>query len=78
MSRITPVRWQVLECIFIKAGFSLDRHKGTSHRLYTKIGVPRPITIPTYREVQLDIIQSNMRTAGMTRDDYFKYLDECK
>ena len=78
MSRITPVSWQVLECIFKKAGFSLNRHKGSSHRLYTKTGILRPVCIPTYKEVHQDIIHSNMRTAGMTRDAYFEFLGECK
>lgn len=77
MPRIAPIHWRVLECIFIKAGFSFERHKG-DHKVYSKGGVHRPIVIPTYSEVRLGIIQSNMRTAGMTRDDYFEYLEECK
>ncbi len=77
MPRITPVRWQVLECIFKKAGFVFERQEG-SHRSYIKKGVLRPIVIPTYKEVCLDLIQSNMRTANMSRDEYFKFLKKCK
>ena len=77
MPRITPVSWQTLECIFIKAGFSFTRQKG-DHRTYTKKDVLRPVIIPTYKEIQLDIIQSNMRTAGMNRKNYFQFLAECK
>ena len=41
-----------------------ERHQG-DHRLYVKTGVARPIIIPTYKEIDLDIIKSNMRTARM-------------
>ncbi len=77
MPRITPIRWRTLECIFIKDGFVFERQEG-SHRSYSKKGVKRPIIIPTYKEVQLKEIQSNMRTASMSRDKYFAYLKECK
>ena len=77
MPRITPIRWRTLECIFIKDGFVFERQEG-SHRSYSKKGVKRPIIIPTYKEVQIKEIQSNMRTASMSRDKYFAYLKECK
>jgi len=77
MPRITPVNWKTLECIFQKCGFSFERQQG-DHRTYVKAGVPRPVVIPTYREIDVKIIQSNMRTAGMSRGDYFKLLKECK
>jgi len=77
MPRITPVHWKILECIFEKDGFIFDRQAG-DHRSYIKPGVLRPVIIPTYKEVDDDIIHSNMRTAGMSRDQYFKYLKECK
>ncbi|MBN1662884.1 MAG: type II toxin-antitoxin system HicA family toxin [Deltaproteobacteria bacterium] len=77
MPRITPVHWKVLECIFLKAGFVFERQVG-SHRTYAKQGVLRPIVIPAYSEVDEDIIRSNMKTAGMSRDKYFKLLKICK
>lgn len=77
MPRITPVHWKVLECIFQKAGFVFER-QASSHRTYTKEGVARPIIIPTYNQISPDIIKANMRTAGMSRDEYFRLLAECK
>ncbi len=77
MPRITPIHWKVLECIFQKAGFVFERHRG-DHRTYSKKGVRRPIVIPTYNEIQLDIIKGNMRTAGMTNNEYFQFLKKCK
>ncbi len=77
MPRLTPVDWRVLECIFKKAGFEPIRDS-SNHRILEKESFPRPIIIPKYNEVGLDIIKSNMRSANMTRDDYFSYLSKCK
>jgi len=76
MSRITPVYWKILECIFIKAGFVFERQAG-SHRSYVKKGILRPVVIPAYKEIDQDIILSNMRTANMSRKEYFGYLKQC-
>jgi predicted RNA binding protein YcfA (HicA-like mRNA interferase family) len=76
MPRLTPVQWKKLECVFLALGFKLSRHTG-SHRVYTKPGVKRPVIIPTYDSVEPDIILSNLRTAGISRKDYFKYLRDC-
>jgi len=77
MPRITPVSWQVLEHIFLAAGFQFQRQKG-SHRSYTRPGVIRPVIIPTYKEVPVAIIRNNLKTAGITRDEYFELLDNAK
>ena len=77
MPRIIPVHWKVLECIFLKEGFKFKRHNASSHRVYAKKGVNRPVIIPTRSEIDVDIIKSNMRTASMSRDRYFELLSEC-
>ncbi len=77
MPRITPIHWKTLECIFLKDGFSFERQSG-DHRSYVKPDVLRPVVIPTYKEIDQDIIHANMRTAGMSRDRYFALLKECK
>ncbi|MEA2014343.1 MAG: type II toxin-antitoxin system HicA family toxin [Thermodesulfobacteriota bacterium] len=77
MPRITPQNWKTLECIFLRDGFVFDRKTG-SHRAYIKPRVIRPIIIPEYKEVDVEIIRSIMRTAEMSRDRYFELLQECK
>ncbi|KAA3597158.1 MAG: addiction module toxin, HicA family [Calditrichaeota bacterium] len=77
MPRITPINWKVLECIFLKIGFEFKRQVG-SHRSYTKSGIRRPIVIPTYKEIDTEIIKSNLKTAQLSRDKYFELLKECK
>jgi len=39
-------------------------------------GAKRAVVIPEYDEIDLDIIKNNMRTVGMSREDYFQLLDE--
>jgi predicted RNA binding protein YcfA (HicA-like mRNA interferase family) len=76
MPRITPIPWKVLECIFLKEGFRFDRQNG-DHRIYVKKGVLRPVVIPKYKEIDTEIIKSNMRSAKMSRDRYFELLNLC-
>ena len=73
MPRITPVHWTALEKVFLAAGFRFARQEG-SHRAYIKLGISRPIVIPTYDEIPVAIIRNNLRTAGISRDEYFRLL----
>ena len=54
MPRIAPVRWQMLEKVFVAAGF------------------------PAYREVPVSIIKNNMKTAAMSREEYFRLLETAR
>jgi len=77
MPRFTTVDWKTLERVFVAAGFRFDRQEG-SHRSYVKDGIARPVVIPTYREIPVFIIRNNLKTAGISREDYFRFLDECR
>jgi hypothetical protein len=37
-------------------------------------GAKRAVVIPEYNEIDVEIIKNNMRTAGMTREEYFDLL----
>ncbi|MBI5815955.1 MAG: type II toxin-antitoxin system HicA family toxin [Nitrospinae bacterium] len=76
MFRLTPVNWKKLDCVFKKAGFALEREAG-SHRVYSKPGVARPVIIPKYTSVGIDIIKSNLKSAGIVREEYFRLLSSC-
>jgi predicted RNA binding protein YcfA (HicA-like mRNA interferase family) len=75
MPKITPIHWKNLEKVFLAAGFHFVRQEG-SHRAYSKQGIPRPIVIPTYDEVSVSIIRNNLKTAGISREEYFHLLHE--
>lgn len=77
MPRFTPVDWKTLERIFLAVGFTFSRQEG-SHRSYVKPGAARPVVIPTYKEVPVFIIRNNLKTAGISREEYFRLLEECR
>jgi predicted RNA binding protein YcfA (HicA-like mRNA interferase family) len=64
-----------LEKVSLSAGFRFARQEG-SHRSYTKPGIARPVVIPTYDEVPVSIIRNNLKTAGITREEYFGFLEK--
>jgi hypothetical protein len=76
---LRPVPWRRLVCAFERDGFTFKKRagRGTSHWIGTKSGVPRPLVIPEYPEVGLDIIHSNLRTAQMSRDRLLELLRDC-
>jgi len=76
MPRLTPVSWKKLICVFKKAGFVLDRKSG-DHHVYVKDGILRPLIIPAYPEIDVHIIQSLIKTAKLTREEYFRFLAQC-
>jgi predicted RNA binding protein YcfA (HicA-like mRNA interferase family) len=73
--RITPIDWRSLEKVFLRVGFRFARQEG-SHRSYVKPGIPRPIVIPIYDEVPVSIIRTNLKTAGISQQEYFRLLEE--
>jgi predicted RNA binding protein YcfA (HicA-like mRNA interferase family) len=77
MPRITPIPWKEVERVFLAAGFRFARQEG-SHRSYLKEGVARPVVIPTYRQVPVSIIRNNLKTANISRDEYFRLLEQSR
>jgi predicted RNA binding protein YcfA (HicA-like mRNA interferase family) len=77
MPKFTPQHWKTLEAIFEAAGFRFDRQEG-SHRAYIKAGMARPVVIPVYREVPVFVIRNNLKTAGLSRDQYFELLERVR
>jgi len=61
--------------VFERAGFSCVRIEG-DHYVYTKDGVVRPIVIPDWREIPVFIIKNNLRSANISREEYFTLLSE--
>ena len=73
MARIFATDWKTQIKIFEEYGCKYKRKKG-SHHILTYPGAKRAVVIPEYDEIDLDIIKNNMRTVGMSRDDYFRLL----
>lgn len=75
MPRLTPIPAWKLRKIMEKAGFVCVRIEG-DHFVYIKSGIPRPVVIPDWNEVPVFIIKNNLRTAGLSREEYFTLLDQ--
>lgn len=73
MPRLAPTDWKTQLAVFEADGFRQERQT-SSHIVMSKPGVLRPVIIPKYPSIGLDIIKRNMRTAGMSRDRYFALL----
>jgi len=59
--RIVPVRWQLLEKIFLAAGFSFARQEG-SHRSYVRAGkttLRKALTVATGSETFLGYLAAD-------------------
>ena len=76
MPPLRPVDYRTLAKVFERDGFIFDRQRG-DHLIYIKPGVKRPLVIPMYKEVPVFIIKNLLRTAGMSRDQYFELLKNC-
>lgn len=73
MPKITPVHWKKLAKIFERDGWILDRIEG-DHLVFIKPNYLRPVVIPKMKEVQVFIIANNLKTAKISREEYFKFL----
>jgi predicted RNA binding protein YcfA (HicA-like mRNA interferase family) len=74
MPKITPIASARLRKVFERAGFRCVRTEG-DHFVYAKEGVKRPIVIPGWPELPVFIIKNNLRSAGLSRQDYFRLLE---
>jgi predicted RNA binding protein YcfA (HicA-like mRNA interferase family) len=76
MPRLTALPWQKIVCVFEQIGYRMAGGKG-SHVKLEKPGVARPLIVPRYDDVGLDIIHNLIRTAGIKREAFLALLDDC-
>jgi len=72
---IKPTDYQTPAKIFESAGCKYVRTHG-DHMIYHYPGALRPVVIPMYREVPVFIIRNNMKTIGMSIEEYRKIFEE--
>lgn len=75
MPRLLPTDWRTQVKIFEKFGCRYVRQKG-SHLIYHHPNAERAVVIPRYDEISVTVIRNNMRTVGMSREQYFRLLTE--
>jgi len=74
MPKIVAIPAWKLKRIFEQAGFRCVRIEG-DHFVFVKPGIARPVVIPDWNEVPVFIIKNNIRTAGISREEYFSLLE---
>ena len=73
MPKLSPTNWQTQVKIFEGFGCVYIRQKG-DHLIYHHPNARRAVVIPRYHKVSVTIIRNNMRTVGMSRQEYFRLL----
>ncbi|MBI4690730.1 MAG: type II toxin-antitoxin system HicA family toxin [Nitrospirae bacterium] len=73
MPKIAAIPSGKFRKVFEKAGFKCVRTEG-DHFIYTKPGITRPVVIPNWPEVPVFVIKNNLRSANISREEYFDLL----
>jgi len=77
MPKITPIHWRRFEKFLLFVGCELVRQE-SSHRVYSKNGLARPIIVPTYNPLPVFIIKNNLRVLGIDNGQYLLTLKKIK
>ena len=72
-----PVTWQEFRKVCVLAGCVDSRTRG-DHLVMTRPDLARPIVIKMVKDLGPRIIMSNMRTLGLTREDFELLLDRVR
>ena len=73
MNRMVSISWQEFEEFLLFVGCEFKREKG-DHRIYWREGLRRPIVIPREKNLPTFIIRNNLRTLGMSREEYLEIM----
>jgi predicted RNA binding protein YcfA (HicA-like mRNA interferase family) len=72
--KIKPTDWKIQVKLFEKYGCVFVRQKG-DHLIFHHKNAKRAVVIPKYDEIPVTIILNNMKTVGMTREEYLSIMD---
>jgi predicted RNA binding protein YcfA (HicA-like mRNA interferase family) len=73
MSRVGKVSWKRFEKFLLAIGCEFKSQEG-SHRKYRKHGLLRPIIIPCDSELPQFIISNNLRTLGISQEQFAEII----
>ncbi len=73
MPNITPLNWKEFEKFLLYVGCKYQRQKG-DHRVYWRPDLKRPVILPTYKSLPVFIIRNNLRTLGISHEEYLEIL----
>lgn len=73
MARITPIPRRKFEKFLVHVGCFYKRTKG-DHLIYDRAGLKRPVVFPKDKEVTPFIVRNNLKTLGLTPEEYLEIL----
>ena len=73
MPNITPLDWKEFEKFLLYIGCEFKKQKG-DHRVYTRSDLKRPVILPMYKSLPVFIIRNNLRTVGISHNEYLEIL----
>lgn len=74
MSRLKPISWRKFEKFLIYVGCRFERQKG-DHLIYWRSDLKRPVVIPKDKEIPIFIIKNNLKTLGISIEEYLKIIE---
>jgi predicted RNA binding protein YcfA (HicA-like mRNA interferase family) len=72
--KIKPTDWKTQVKLFEKYGCIFVRQKG-DHMIFHHKNAKRAVVIPKYDEIPVTVILNNMKTVGMTREEYLSIME---
>jgi len=75
MPRITPISWKKFEKFLLFVGCEFVRQE-SSHRVYSRVGLARPVILPAYKSLPVFIIKNNLRVLGIDQKTYLEILNK--
>lgn len=73
MSKLPVISGQQLVKALGKAGFQIDRRKG-SHMMLYRADPPTTLSVPDHRELDRGTLRSLLRQAGVSPEDFVRLL----
>lgn len=75
--KLGPVPWRKFEKVLLKLGCVFVEQNRTSHRKYRRADLQRPIIVPVHnKDLPTMIIRSNLKTLGISREEYLEILSQ--
>ena len=68
MTRLSGLSWQDIADALQRAGFKLDRQKG-SHMVFVHSESNRTVVVPRHSELKPGTVRAIVREAGLSRED---------
>ena len=68
MTHLSGVSWQVVAAAFKRAGFNLDRQRG-SHIVFAHQESNRTVVVPRHTDLKPGTVRAILRESGLSRED---------